>query len=121
MTTLKKSFSDRRAHHRVTIANCMFNANLKIGRVIDISLGGISFYYADRQSWPEQQTSTGTLYFEAAPPLEELPLLTVFDLELPNNYTPGSMVIHRRSMRFGALSPIQKEILTTLLKEIPPM
>ena len=118
MATSKQSFTDRRKHPRIKIHNCMLDSNLKFGRIIDISASGMSFYYADRQPWPDKKTSRGTLCLETVRPIRNLPVHTVADFELPNNYLPGSMTVRRRSVRFGQLSHMQKEKLAELLNRI---
>ena len=118
MTTLQLTYPDRREHPRVAIDNCMFDANLKFGRVIDISITGMAFYYADRQPWADRGTFKGTLCLERMNPIRNLQMQTVCDIELPNNYAPGSMAVRRRSVRFDQLSHIQMNKLTELIEQI---
>lgn len=108
---------ERRKHRRAKINNCMLDANLKFGMLIDISASGMSFYYADRQPWPDRETFRGSLRPEEERSIKNLPVETVADFELPNNFLPGSITVRRRSVRFGALSYMQKKKLTDLINQ----
>jgi len=107
---------DRRTHPRIAVNNCMFDADMKFGRIIDISATGMSFYYTDRQPWANRDKFKGAITIETKTPIRNLPMETVSDFELPNNSTPGSMAVRRRSVRFGKLSDAQQQRLAELIK-----
>lgn len=118
MTTPSPLSANRRAHPRTRIHNCMFDANLKFGMIIDISTGGMSFYYADRYPWPNREFFRGTLCPESGRAIRNLPVETVSDFAVPNNFLPGSITVRRRSVRFGLLSCMQQKKLTDLINQL---
>lgn len=113
-----KPHPNRRTHPRAKIHNCMLDAGLKFGMLIDISTSGMAFYYADSQSWPNRETFRGTLCPEADRPIRNLPVQTVSDFALPSNSMPGSITVRRRSVRFGTLSYMQQKKLTDLISQL---
>ena len=115
MTLPEQIYIDRRQHSRATINNCMFDANLKFGRIIDISTEGMAFYYVDSKAWPEKETLRGSLCYKNARPIRNLQVSTVTDTEMPNSSLPGTISVHRRSVRFINLSHMQKIKLNELL------
>ena len=108
--------SDRRRHPRFSPKDCTFVADLKIGMVVDVSRGGMAFYYADRKPWPKSVPQTGTLQHKKNGHfICNLPMETISDTRLPGTLTVGAMAIHRRSIRFGRLTTAQKEQLDKLI------
>lgn len=108
--------NDRRKHPRFSPKGCTLAADLRVGVVIDVSRGGMSFYYADRKPWPKSEPQTGTLHCKAHDQLiHDIAMATVSDLKLPNISTAGTLALHRRSVCFGQLSSAQNEQLADLL------
>ncbi len=119
MANSLKTSHDRRKDQRIAVKNCMFDLNLKFGRIIDISASGLSFYYADRQPWPEHlETTRGNLCPETIRPIRNLPVQTVSDFALPNKFSPGSITVRRRSIRFGELSYMQRIKLAAFIRQL---
>jgi len=106
--TQNKDEHNRRKHIRFPLNGCTLISDLKIGRIVDISHGGMAFYYADRKAWPKTSCQTGTLKYKNESLALNLPIETVSDVELPNNYSDGSMTVRRRSVQFGKLTADQK-------------
>lgn len=103
---------NRRKHPRFSPRHCTFIAGNRVGKVIDVSRGGMSFYYADRGPWTRDTPRTGSVQSKKNGLLLcDLPLETISDLELPNNFGAGAMAIHRRSIRFGSLTSAQNQQL----------
>ncbi|MDH4322148.1 MAG: hypothetical protein OEV73_11715 [Desulfobulbaceae bacterium] len=119
MATSHNTSPDRRKDPRIAVKNCILDLNQKFGRIIDISASGLSFYYADRQPWPEYlETTRGTLCPETIRPIRNLPVQTVSDFALPNKFPPGSITVRRRSIRFGELSYMQREKLAAFIHQL---
>ncbi|MDH5298957.1 MAG: hypothetical protein OEV91_08055 [Desulfobulbaceae bacterium] len=112
MNAITELSNERRMHPRFQSKGCMFTANSKFGRVIDLSLGGVAFYYADRAPWADEAFDSGALVSEDQQMVANLPVQTVTDHEIPNNYSPGAITIRRRAIRFAELSPEQEKELT---------
>lgn len=106
---------NRRKYVRFPINGCTLFNELKIGRVVDISHGGMSFYYADRTAWPETSCQTGTIRIRDKSLAIDLPLETISDIELPHNYSDGSMTVRRRSVKFGQLTNDQIEQINEVI------
>lgn len=109
--------SDRRKSERTAISNCMFDANMKFGRIIDISDEGMAFYYVDRKAWPDNEILRGTLCYKSSRPIKNLQVFTVSDIEVPNSPLPGAISVRRRSVRFGKLTFMQKKKLHELMEK----
>ncbi|MDH3360184.1 MAG: PilZ domain-containing protein [Desulfobulbaceae bacterium] len=112
---LEDQLANRRKHIRFPLNYCTLTADLKIARIVDISHGGMSFYYADREAWPKNACQQGTLKYREKSFAIDLPIETVSDIEMPNNYTNGSMTVRRRSVRFGELTETQIEQLDKVI------
>lgn len=109
--TNRNSGGDRREFPRFRSKGCMFAAQAKFGRVVDLSLGGAAIYYADREAWSTTAFAKGTFHFGDSCTIEDLPMQTVADHEFLTYYAPGSMTVRRRSIRFDKLTPEQKRQL----------
>lgn len=108
--------TNRREHPRFSPKGCIFVADQKIGRIVNISNGGMAFYYADREAWPQTVAQTGTLQCQNEHAILNLPMETISDIELPNNYAEGAITVRRRSVRFGQLTTPQREQINNLIK-----
>ena len=106
---------NRRKHIRFPLNGCTLFADLKIARIVDISHGGMAFYYADRSEWPKNTCQNGTLNYGNESFTLDLPIETISDIEMPNNYSDGSMTVRRRSVRFAQLTEAQKEQLDRVI------
>ncbi|MBC8316877.1 MAG: PilZ domain-containing protein [Desulfobulbaceae bacterium] len=96
------------------------------GRVIDISMGGIAFFYFDGEEWPNESSEIFKLFGEdfymENVPLEIISDTIIDDRNHPIYKTMGEAntegrKIRRRGVKFGKLSKDQKEQLETFLKE----
>ena len=108
----------RRRHPRFSLKGCTFIADQKIGRIVNVSQGGMAFYYADREPWPHNAAQAGSLHCQDNLVVLNLPIETISDIELPHNYSDGSMTVRRRSVRFGQLTPPQQEQLDKLIARV---
>lgn len=111
----RHSGTNRRVLPRIRCRGCSFIADVRFGRVIDLSLGGAAIYYADREPWTETTFRGATLRFDAHHFVDNLSLQTISDQAVLNYYAPGAMNVRRRSVRFVALSSKQQQQLTELI------
>ncbi|MDH3360183.1 MAG: hypothetical protein OEL55_04865 [Desulfobulbaceae bacterium] len=118
MTSQQETHDERRKNPRFAIEDCMFDADMKFGRVIEVSITGMSFYYADRKPWTDLDQICGTLHFLTMGPIKNIQMQTISDFELPNRCAPDSMVVRRRSVSFSQLTDTQKIKLEELITQI---
>lgn len=116
LTTLPdhKTPIERRKHERFKVQEGIFAAvtgdYAKLGPVVDASMGGLSFHYAD-----EEQTNVGKGQTNALREmaifssqtslyLSDVPFLTVSDFKLPSEVPLSSVTRRRRGVQFGELT-----------------
>jgi len=109
------SNADRRTHPRIRCRGCTFVADVKLGRIVDLSLGGAAIYYADREPWSEAIYSEGSLRYDDELYIDNLTMQTVSDQAVLNHYAPGAMTVRRRSVRFVRLSREQRQKLAEFI------
>ncbi len=111
----KTQTAERRKDPRYRTQGCIFVAGLRIGRIVDISRGGMAFYYADRSPWPQTLTTNGSVRCMNEFVIPNLPTKTISDSEMPHNFSKGAMTVRRRSVCFGELTPTQLAMLDKLI------
>lgn len=101
------------------------DGNIIPGQVVDISMGGIAFYYFDGEDWSNEPSDVFNLFgdgFHLDNVLLELVSdLTIVEEDHPiykvmGQIPPGSKKIHRRSVKFENLSTEQKSQLENFIK-----
>ncbi len=112
---------NRRKHPRFSLKNSIFVTGLKIGRLVDISHGGMAFHYADHQEWPEELSEKSTLQYNNEDLLQDIAIKTVSDTELPNSFKNGSIIVRRRSVCFQQLTPEHVDQLNKLIDIATPL
>jgi hypothetical protein len=105
---------ERRKHKRymaphgafaVLAVECHF---AKLGQIIDVSRGGLSFSYAGTEEWIGESLDLGILFAEQKFRLDNVPFKTVSDFEMVGETPASDVVIRRRGVRFGGLTYEQK-------------
>ena len=105
---------ERRKHKRymaphgafaVLAVECHF---AKLGQIIDVSRGGLSFSYAGTEEWIGESLELGILFAEQKFRLDNVPFKTVSDFEMVGETPASDVVIRRRGVRFGGLTYEQK-------------
>ena len=94
------------------------NGLLKVGKIKDISLGGLAFEYVyDKKSGPNGNRvdifMSGKRYF-----LQDVPCQEVYDKMLPPDYEYlpfSSTIMNRCGLQFGKLSTDQSEKLSSFI------
>ena len=120
----KVSKMERREDSRVRIGGEVFvtreESKRKIGRVIDISRGGLAFYYLETESMPD--TFTGELGIwlqEKNLFLPDISARTISDIEVKYNNPMQQIPLRRRSVQFRNLPFEQAEQLYAAFRPIP--
>lgn len=96
--------SERREHKRFLVKEGLISIKSKRGIIMDISKGGLSFYYADEGKWGENTTEAKILFIDEDLCLEGIPLVTVSDRLVDEDFSQGTQQLRRRSMEFGELT-----------------
>jgi hypothetical protein len=105
--TSKNEPVERRKHRRFQIRQGTYVALVppygKVGPVIDISMGGLSFRYVDGK-----ETTNGSyiniLLTEANFYLENVPVKTILDCEIPDKSASSAIAMRRCGLQFGGLT-----------------
>jgi len=103
--------NERREHKRFKVLSGVFALNTKFGQVDDISLGGISFRYIDRQPCSTAPEERGFLFGDDDLCLDNIPITTVSDEIVSGGVATESTTVRRRSVRFGPLTITQRNML----------
>lgn len=106
--TAKKTVQERRRHKRFNAKEGAYAAisphSRKLGQIIDISMGGLSFKYIetsdDQSSQPEQSIFLSSLGYYVG----DLPFKTVEDYEITNYPSFSSMKLRKRRVQFKELT-----------------
>lgn len=90
---------------------------IKLGRVMDISEGGIEIRYFEEDAWPDDFSVLSIrVANDRAIRLENIPVTTVDDLKVADS--PAAVTEkRRRSLRFGNLSEDQRQQLEDFIKQ----
>ena len=105
------SEKERREHKRFKVLSGILSVNSKFGQVVDISVGGISFRYIDKEQLKTITNERGLLFGDDDLCLDNIPLTTVSDEIIRGGLSTEATTVRRRSMRFGTLTRKQKHML----------
>lgn len=96
------------------------------GFIVDISKGGLAFFYHEAEDWPMDSTELFHLFGDKYY-VENVSLITTYDTEVTETNHPiykilaeqktGPIKIRRRGVQFGILSREQEEDIEALTKE----
>lgn len=100
----KKIIEERRSHKRFNIKKCTIAVSAKLGQVVDISMGGLSFSYIETGNWVKESSPLATLFGPDDLCIDEFPMRIISDCSLGN----GVSMLRRCGVEFGELN--QKQI-----------
>ncbi|MDY0376049.1 MAG: PilZ domain-containing protein [Desulfobacterium sp.] len=107
MATTKKRV-ERRKHKRYKAKDGAYAAisphSRKLGQIIDISMGGLSFKYIDNSDYQEEKPERSIFLSSLGYYVGELPFKTVEDCEITNYPSFNSMRLKKRRVKFTDLS-----------------
>ena len=118
--TDKEFFVERRKHKRFPIKENAFavlrfnSASTKIGRIIDISMGGMAIEYENSDEWADTPQELGILFGDDDFYLDKIQFETVFDKSISFSFTET----RRRGIKFGQLSPVQDSQIKSFINTI---
>jgi hypothetical protein len=109
-----QQYLEQRKHQRFAskdgaFVNLRDNSN-KLGQIIDISMGGLSYRYVENGINPGEYMLD---IFLVGPDFraESLPVHTVYDCEMKNNDTSEKLKVRRQGVQFQDLNGIQFTLL----------
>ena len=109
MTSMNEPI-ERREHKRYQVHSGTYVAlgppYGKVGPMIDISLGGLSFEYTDRRERTDE-SYINIFLTEANFYLEKVPIKTILDFEIADTLPLSSVATRRCGLRFEHLTPDQ--------------
>lgn len=76
----------------------------KLGQIIDISMGGISFKYIDNEDEQEKKPERSIFLSSLGYYVGELPFKTIEDCEITNSPSFSSIKLRKRRVQFTELS-----------------
>ncbi len=89
-----------------------------LGRVLDVSEGGLSIEYLADEETPQDEGVLLSLFGRGGRfYLENVPLKTVSDYEIPREYDFSVVTVRRMGMAFGEMEPDQKKQLYGFILE----
>jgi hypothetical protein len=113
--TDKTTVRERRKHERFKVDEGIYAAVgpgfNQVGPIIDVGMGGLSFYYTAREQQPGG-LSLDIIFTTGAFRLDYIPFKSVSDLEITDPGSPGPASKRRTSVQFGKLTPYQELLLT---------
>lgn len=131
MASKTPDLSEKRIHPRYSVDFASFaifrlDNTVLPGLIVDISMGGLAFFYLDGENWPTDLSERYTLFGEDCS-IDDVPLIVVSDLEVnaPGNPAYDYLIakdsrrtkVRRRGVQFGSLSERQERKLKALIQE----
>ncbi|MDD3816312.1 MAG: PilZ domain-containing protein [Desulfocapsaceae bacterium] len=96
------------------------------GLIVDISKGGLAFFYHEDEDWPQDNSELFYLFGDKYN-VENVSLITTYDAEVTDMNHPvlqilaaqksGPIKIRRRGVQFGPLSKEQEKDIEALIDE----
>lgn len=107
MATKKRSI-ERRKNKRYKAKEGAYAAisphSRKLGQIIDISIGGLSFKYIDNNEEKEDEPERSIFLSSLGYYVGELPFKTIEDYEITNSPSFSSMKLRKRRVKFAELN-----------------
>ena len=113
-----KGVVERRRHkrHKVQDVSAVVGAR-RVGHILDMSLGGLSFSYIEYKDLPNQELELGIVFGKNGRYLEKLPARVVSDSVLSHGPQTHPVVIRRCSMQFLPYNDAQFQNLKAFIND----
>jgi len=92
----------------------MYAFHQGVGRVLDISMGGVSFSYIAGNHPPEEPSKEGILFTHGGQHIQGIPFEIVAD-EVCSRFFSSDYFVRKRQVRFGELSKSQVRQLESFI------
>ena len=113
--TNRQELVERRNHKRFRVREGGYAALLpqftEIGQILDISRGGLAFRYVASQERSHQSSQLSISSTDGSFSLNKVPIKTVWDFALANEFSFGAITLRHCGVQFGQLTPAQKSDL----------
>lgn len=131
MVSKKSNQENKRQHQRYNVdlgTFAVFRKSMSVlpGIIVDISQGGLAFFYHEGEDWPIASNELYNLFGEKCS-VDNVSLKTAYDTEVFDRNHPIYMIlsaqksgptrIRRRGVKFGELTGKQRKNLETLIDE----
>ncbi len=119
--TKRKDAVERRKHRRFQIPSGAFvelcPRGAIVGKVVDISLGGLAFGYIDGQKPFRRSSELHMFCLEEGLCLRDVRFKTVWDFEIPNEVPVNSEAMRQSGVRFKKLGRDQRSQLKYFIEK----
>ncbi len=116
---MKMILQDRRKHQRFSVEDGALAVlkpfPIKLGRILDISKGGLEIRYFEDEEWPNSFSAISIMMATEKVCLDDIPIRTIEDDEIDVAYI-GSIEKRRRTMQFGELTDEQQQQLELFIR-----
>ncbi len=89
---------------------------IKLGRILDISKGGLEIRYFQDEEWPDTFSAISILMASEQICLNDIPIKTIDDLEV-DGLVANPIENRRRIMQFGDMTAEQQEYLERFIQK----
>jgi hypothetical protein len=116
----RRAFVERRQHERYKLKDgivAVAHASMiRFGKIRDISMGGLTVCYFDKQGWEGKTFQVDLMTTDGDLSLDQVPIKMKFDME--NNTLTPYCILHERQcgLQFGDLSREQLAMLENFLQ-----
>ena len=115
--------TERRQSKRIKIKDDAFvtrnTAKDKLGRIVDISSGGLAYHYISSTDLPEVFEKIGIWAVLDDVHLNDIQIQTVSDMEVEYDNPFHHILLRRRGIQFEVLTDEQKAQLESMIQSIP--
>ena len=117
MSTTEQTVAERRRYPRYKVIDVsVVVGERRLGHIMDMSLGGLSFSYISLGRRDAGPVDLGIVFGPDGHYLDKLPCRMISEAVLSKEKPLSPIVIHRRSLEFIDLSGEQKEKLSRFIK-----
>lgn len=117
---MTKSRHDRRKYQRFAVKGGVLAVlkpfPIKLGRILDISKGGLEIRYFQDEEWPDTFSAISILMASEQICLNDIPIKTIDDLEV-DGLVANPIENRRRIMQFGDMTAEQQEYLERFIQK----
>lgn len=115
--SIEQTVAERRKHPRYKVYDVsVVVGDRRLGQIMDMSLGGLSFSYISLGQQDEGPADLGIVFGPNGHYLDKLPTRLVSESVLSRGASSNPVVVHRRSLQFVGLSAEQQEKLARFIK-----
>jgi hypothetical protein len=115
-----KEVLEKRRHQRFRSKESAYAAfgseTLKVGQIVDISMGGLAFHYIADGSQINGARELEIYLAGNGFHMTEVPFNTISDFAIPSEFPLSTIIMRRRGVQFGELNQLQESQLGFLIQ-----